>query len=72
MAKLKKAEIRELLRLSASAKLRSDFQALHSNRSRLENKFNIDLYIRFLTISNAFANHAPKKLRKMIGDNFRM
>ena len=72
MAKLKKAEIRELLRLSASSKLRSDFQALRSNRSRLENKFNIDLLLRFLTISNAFANHAAKKFRKMTGNNFRM
>lgn len=72
MAKLKKAEIQELRRLSISSKLRSDFHALNNIRTRLENKTpDIDLFIKFLTISNAFANHKRKPFQKMIGNNFK-
>ncbi len=73
MAKLKKAEIQELRRLSLSSKLRSDFRALNNIRARLENKApDTDLFIKFATVSNAFTNHKRKLFQKMIGNNFKL
>lgn len=75
MGILSKKEKEELLRLSRSAKLRKDFQKIRENRfrCRLNNsKITLDDYIKFLTISNLFANHRQKPFRKIEGRNFKI
>lgn len=76
MAMLSKEEKKELLRLSVSAQLRKDFRMIkmHSDISRKKGFLNnnMDFYLRFLTVSNAFANHKQKKFQKMKGENFRI
>ncbi|MBU2103218.1 MAG: hypothetical protein ABH865_07190 [Candidatus Omnitrophota bacterium] len=75
MAKLTNEEKQELLSVAASSRVRQDFRALRQNRTVLSKKNrtgNLEEYLHFLTVSNAFANHALKPLDKMVGSNFRM
>jgi len=52
----------ELLALAQSAKLREDMRQLRSHRKSP----NLDLYLRFVTEANTFANHAPKPFRRIV------
>ena len=66
MAKLNLEEKTELLRLSRSKRLRKDLRGLQKK------SLHVDLYLRFLTSTNAFANHKMKPFRKIKGDNFKL
>lgn len=67
MARLKKIEKEELRQLASSGKFKQDMRGARPRKT-----YTIDEYIRFLTVSNAFANHAHKKFVKMTGNSFKM
>ena len=75
MAKLSEEEKQELLRLSASPELKKDFRAIKkaaaSYRARTSTD-NLDDYLKFLSLTNAFVNHKRKKFHKIKGGIFRM
>jgi hypothetical protein len=72
MAMLSKAEKRELLRLAASTQLRKDFALMRETNLSRSRKLaaNADNYLKFVTFTNAFANHKRKKFRKITGNHF--
>lgn len=72
---LSRSEKLELLKLSRSLQLRKDFQIIKKNRYASvikKGKVDLDEYIKFLTFSNAFANHKQKPFREINGDNFKI
>lgn len=71
MARLSREEKNELLRLSDSPELREDFRKIKENKQMsCVDESPVDLYIKFLSFSNSFSNHARKPFKKMTGDNF--
>jgi len=75
MKMLSKEEKDELLKLSRCVQLKKDFQNIRKNRYiPFMRKGTIDLnkYVEFLTLSNAFTNHKQKPFRKIEGDNFKL
>ena len=75
MARLSKEEKQEFLRLAASAQLNRDFKAIKKISALYRAKScagNLDDYLRFLNLSNAFVNHKRKKLHKIKGRIFRI
>ena len=75
MAHLSNEEKDELIELSRSVQLKNDFQIMkknqHAHMSRYGN-YDLDSYIRFLTSTNAFADHRRKPFKKIEGDNFKL
>ena len=71
---LSEKEKQELLRLSQSQKLKHDMQRIRNmhNNSQSNRLFNIDCYIRFLSVANNFMNHKRKLFKKIEGDNFKI
>lgn len=67
MAVLSEEEKEELLKLSCSVQLKNDLQNIRKNRYipfMRKGKINLDKYIKFLTLSNAFTNHKQKPFKK--------
>ena len=72
MVRLSREEKDELLRLAGSKELKEDFRKI-KNKNMISGQKDgslIDNYIKFLTVSNSFANHAQKPFKKITGDNF--
>lgn len=75
MGTLNKEEKEELLKLSRSVRLKEDFQTIRKNRNYIfkgKDEINLDRFIKFLTIANAFANHKKKPFKKIEGNNFKL
>jgi hypothetical protein len=75
MARLTDAEKHELVSMMADARMQEDFRAIRRNRDACNAKNGsvaLDDYLRFLTLSNAFINHAFKPFSKMKGNNFKL
>ena len=71
MPKLDPLEREELLSASLSVELSRDMRVLRSRSAKFRfgqagNNPNVDLYLRFLTNANAFANHARKPFRRIL------
>jgi hypothetical protein len=75
MAHLSDQEKDELIALARSVQLKNDFQIMkqnqHEHSKRIAN-YDVDNYMKFLTSTNAFANHRKKPSKKIKGDNFKL
>ena len=71
MEKLGKKEKAELLRLASSVSLKRDLRSLKTRRIAGNTK-NVDLYLKFLNVANAFAGHTQKTFRKIQGHYFKI
>ena len=75
MAHLSNEEKDELIELSRSAQLKNDFQIMKKNQHEhigIYGKYDLDTYIRFLTSTNAFADHRRKPIKKIEGNHFKL
>jgi hypothetical protein len=75
MAHLSNEEKDELIELSRSAQLKNDFQIMKINQHEhisIYGTYDLDTYIRFLTSTNAFADHRRKPFKKIEGNNFKL
>ena len=75
MAKLSKEEKQEFLRLAGSAELKKDFKAIKKIAALYRARScanDLDSYVKFLTLSNAFIDHRRKKFRRIKGKSFRI
>ena len=75
MAKLSKEEKQEFLRLAGSVELKKDFRAIKKIAALYRARgaaVDLDSYLKFLSVSNAFVNHRRKKFRKIKGETFRI
>ncbi len=75
--KIDPEEREELLSLSLSAELTRDMRALRSRAEQIRldaegDNTSLDLYIRFLTEANAFANHARKPFRRILDNDMKI
>ncbi len=72
---ISREEKQELLELSRSLRLKKDLQIIKKNCYMpfiKEGKIDLDKYIKFLTLCNAFINHNLKPFRKIEGDDFKI
>lgn len=70
----KKAE-KELLAGGASSQLRKDLNKVRQNRHNpflVDGQVDIDRYLTFLNEFNAFINHQPKPLRRIIDKDMKL
>ena len=75
METLNKEEKEELLELSHSDRLKEDFQNIRNNRNQIlkgKDDFDLDTFIKFLTQTNAFANHKKKPFKRIEGNKFKL
>ena len=75
MAHLSNEEKDELIELSRTAQIKNDFQTMKKNQHDLIKRngtYDLDNYIKFLTSTNAFADHRRKPFKKIEGDNFKL
>ena len=71
MSYINEKEKEELIRLAGSESFKKDMRKLHEFKIS-DNPDYINEYIQFLTVTNAFANHAMKDFKKITGNNFKI
>lgn len=75
MAHLSDEEKEELIASALNIQLKNDFTEMRKRHYEYFKKISpcdLDSYIKFLTSTNAFANHAKKPLKLIDGDNFKL
>ena len=75
MAHLSNEEKDELIELSRSVLLKTDFKRMRNNQYKhikRNSTYNLDNYIKFLTSTNAFAGHRRKPFKAIEGNNFKL
>jgi len=71
---LSKDERQEIMHLVQSQKFNQDMRKVKRNHndSKINRLIDIDNYIKFLNVANAFTNHRIKSLKKIQGENFKI
>ena len=75
MAHLSNEEKDELIELSRSIQLKTDFKKMRNNQHehlKRNGTYDLDNYIKFLTSTNAFAGHKRKPFKIIEGNNFKL